>query len=45
MTIATWNIEGMNQIMVETIRELKRRKTEILVVLETNKKSVTGNFI
>ena len=38
MTIATWNVQGINQKITEVITEMKNRKIDILVVTETKKK-------
>jgi exonuclease III len=39
MTIAAWNIGGINQKMPEIIGELNKRKTDMIVVSETKKES------
>jgi exonuclease III len=38
MTVATWNIRGINRKMPEIISELKKRKIDIIVVTETKRK-------
>jgi hypothetical protein len=45
MIIATRNMRGVNQMMVEIINELKRRKTEALVISETKNKSNGKKFL
>jgi exonuclease III len=39
MTIATWNIRGINKKMPEIISELKERKIDIIVVTNSMEQS------
>jgi exonuclease III len=43
MTIATWDVRGINQKPPEILNEIKRRKIDILTTTETNKKAKGTN--